>query len=505
MTLAWKLMPATGVRFALTMSMSDKISSAAPFTEPAKPRLTLRGLVRLWFGFQDRVSKRAYLASGVGLMALKYSVDALTALALTGAFFTPLDYINPILALRTKALGGGPAYQTPADLLMGMVVFALPFLWIGVSMTIRRAVDAGKSPWLGLLFFVPGVNYLTMIVLAILPSKAVSTWPLPSPPPVVDARLSSALLGVAASVGIAAVMTGLSVFIIGHYGASLFAGTPLLMGACAAYIFNHKHPRSMGSTHVVAILSVTIAGLCLLLFALEGILCIAMAAPLGLVLGVLGAIIGRTIALSRTSSSAQAGLAVLLLPMLAGAEATLTPPLRRSATTVREIDAPPATVWQHVVTFSELPPPTEWFFDAGIAYPLRARIEGKGVGAVRYCEFSTGAFVEPITVWEQPRRLAFDVVAQPLPMKEWSPYAFVNAPHLLSALKSERGEFHLIPIDGGRRTRLEGTTWYALDMAPALYWSVWTEWLLHAIHTRVLTHIEHLSESGIKQQLSKSL
>ncbi len=480
--------------------MSDKTTSAAPLTEPARPRLSLAGLVRLWFGFRDRVSQRAYLTTGVALMALKYAVDAGVAWAVTGKFFSPVDYINPLLTLRNQALGGGPDVKAPEGLLIEMAIFTLPFLWIGVSMTLRRAVDAGFSPWLGLLFFVPGVNYLTMIVLAILPSKATSSWPLPAPPPVLDAQLTSALLGVAASVGIAGAMTLLSVFGLGKYGASLFFGTPLLMGACAAFLFNHKHPRSMGSSIVVAILSVSIAGLCLLLFALEGVFCLAMAMPLAIGLGVLGAVIGRAIALSRSSSSAQATLAVLLLPVLAGAEAGLSPPMQRSLTTVREIDAPAATVWKHVVTFAELAPPTEWFFNAGIAYPLRARIEGTGPGAIRRCEFSTGAFVEPITEWDEPKRLAFDVAEQPMPMQEWSPYAFVNAPHLLTALKSEHGEFLLVPLDGGTRTRLEGTTWYALDMAPALYWRVWTEWLLHAIHTRVLTHIEQLAEAD--QQLS---
>jgi hypothetical protein len=45
-------------------------------------------------------------------------------------------------------------------------------------------------------------------------------------------------------------------------------------------------------------------------------------------------------------------------------------------------------------------PPPVWIYGLGVAYPLRARIEGEGVGAVRHCEFTTGAFVEPITAWE---------------------------------------------------------------------------------------------------------
>lgn len=105
---------------------------------------------------------------------------------------------------------------------------------------------------------------------------------------------------------------------------------------------------------------------------------------------------------------------ILALPALAAVERVPPSPLHEVASAI-EIDAPPERVWPHVVGFAEPPPPSEWFFRLGIAYPRRARLEGQGAGAVRYCGFSTGAFVEPITVWDEPRRLAFDVVAQPPP------------------------------------------------------------------------------------------
>jgi hypothetical protein len=136
-----------------------------------------------------------------------------------------------------------------------------------------------------------------------------------------------------------------------------------------------------------------------------------------------------------------------------------------------------------------MPPPSEWVFRAGIAYPIRARLDGEGVGAVRRCEFSTGAFVEPITAWEPPSRLAFDVAAQPPSMTELSPYRDIHAPHLEGYMQSRRGEFRLIPLPGGR-TRLEGTTWYTIAIYPEAYWAVFAEMLLHRIHGRVLEHIK---------------
>ena len=55
---------------------------------------------------------------------------------------------------------------------------------------------------------------------------------------------------------------------------------------------------------------------------------------------------------------------------------------------------------------------------------------GQGVGAVRHCVFSTGPFVEPITAWDEPRRLEFAVTQNPPPMHEWSPYRDLTPRHL---------------------------------------------------------------------------
>jgi hypothetical protein len=147
-----------------------------------------------------------------------------------------------------------------------------------------------------------------------------------------------------------------------------------------------------------------------------------------------------------------------------------------------------------VVHFPDLPPPNQWYFRWGIASPQRARIDGQGVGAVRYCEFTTGTFVEPITHWEPGRRLAFDVTDQPAPMFELSPYRHVHPPHLDGYLRSNRGEFLSIALPGGR-TRLEGRTWYAFDMFPQSYWTLWSNLLIQRIHHRVLSHIKQLAEA----------
>ena len=127
-------------------------------------------------------------------------------------------------------------------------------------------------------------------------------------------------------------------------------------------------------------------------------------------------------------------------------------------------------------------------------YPINATIQGSGVGAIRHCNFTTGSFVEPITVWNEPELLAFSVTQQPAPMTELS-FWDIDAPHLHDYFVSERGQFKLTPLPGGK-TLLQGSTWYTHKIQPAFYWSLWGEYIVHRIHLRVLKHIRREAEKA---------
>jgi len=441
--------------------------------------------LRLWFGFRDPVSRGTYFRHGAGLMAFKYAIDALVVWRFAGRIWTPLNYLSPLLSTRTELLRGAPPWLLPL-----LVAFALPFLWIGVSMTLRRAVDARLSPWIALAFFIPGLNFLLMALLSLLPSRGVE-WPVEAPPPVVDDRMKSAMLGVAVSIGITLVTVGIGVYLKRSYSTGLFLGVPFTIGYISSYIYNYRHDRPSGESVVLALASVTIAGGAMIVFALEGLICVGIALPIAWAVAWPGAVLGRMAARRGSYIARGAGMA-LIAPLFLSIEPRIAP-LSHEVVTVVEIAAPPDVVWQHVVTFPDLPPPTELLFRVGVAAPLRARIEGYGVGAIRYCDFTTGSFVEPITVWEENRLLAFDIVAQAPPMTEWSPYSRVNPPHLDGYFRATHGEFRLTPLPGGR-TRLEGRTTYVVDMFPQRYWTLPAGRIVAAIHERVLRHIAALAE-----------
>jgi hypothetical protein len=274
--------------------------------------------------------------------------------------------------------------------------------------------------------------------------------------------------------------------VVAVYGLLLFVVLPVTVGF-AAGDYARRHGKKKWVAFVLGQVSLVIAAALLLALGFEGVICLIMAWPLASALTSAGTWLGLVIGLDNRDAQVRLScFAFAALPFGMVIESELLPePELHSVSSVIEIDAPPEAVWRNVVGFTELPAPEEAIFRLGLAYPIRAELEGSGVGAVRRCVFSTGAFVEPITVWDEPRRLAFTVERNPPPMTELSPYGEIHPPHLDGYFWSERGEFRLEPLPGGR-TRLIGTTWYRQKLWPTTYWLT--------IHLRVLGHIQARSE-----------
>jgi uncharacterized membrane protein YhaH (DUF805 family) len=446
-------------------------------------------VLRKLFSLRGRVTRGEYLAVGLGLMFLKYVIDATAIYLVAHVFWTPWNYLFPVLGSRPTVVWAFPAWFQ-----LALVMWTLVFVWIGVTMTMRRAVDAGRSPAWCAAFFIPVINYAVMLWLAVLPSAPPhAESPEPAVAFQVD-RYRSAFFGVlgAAAFGLLAILV--SVVGFRNYGGPLFIGTPFIQGMVCAWAFNREQPRSSSETTAVVWISLLLVAGVVFLFAMEGFLCLLMALPLAAILGIMGGAVGRSIALRGGRNLAGTAALVFVVPTGALMEkvTAATPPIYEAVTTV-DVAAPPEVVWERVVQFKEIQARPAWYFRLGIAYPTRATIEGKGVGAIRHCEFSTGAFVEPITVWDAPRRLAFDVTAQPPPLKELSIYNKVYAPHVNGYFLSNRGEFRLVALPGGR-TRLEGHTWYSVDIHPQGYWRAISVVLLHKIHRRVLDQVKLESE-----------
>jgi hypothetical protein len=302
------------------------------------------------------------------------------------------------------------------------------------------------------------------------------------------------LMAIGLTVIISGLLTIWGIYGIGQYGIALFILTPLFIGAGPILFYGLQNEITKREARTIGFLTLGIFTVGLLIFAIEGLICIAMAMPFGILLTWIGSSIGYLI-IKKTAKKAPTLLLILILtiPSIAFIEKNTEPTLTSVVTSI-EINADPNVVWKNVIEFPELKEPTEFIFKTGIAYPINAKIEGRGVGAIRNCNFTTGSFVEPITVWNEPKLLKFDVIEQPAPMKELS-FWDIDAPHLHDYFVSKKGQFKLTPLPNGN-TLLEGTTWYYHNIKPAFYWQIWSNYIVHKIHERVLRHIKANAEGN---------
>jgi len=450
-------------------------------------------LFDVW-NWQGKVGRTRYLISGLLLLAIKHNLDRLVA-ALYGYPWRILNYwVSDI------PTGIANISRREASFYALLIVIALPFIWIGTVLTLRRLRDANLPLWLVPLFFLPFFNLAFFIILVAIPSEAPSDheqlssrfarW-------IPKGEFGSAALGVLVTAGLSVLITTLSANGLGSYGWGLFVGIPFFLGLNSVLIYGYHQPRSLGRCLLVALLSTALVGISLFAVAIEGLICLIMALPLAIVLALFGGFIGFVLQQRRSFSNQSlrvVSVGFLLMPGLTLLEYSIgeTSPVYAVKTSV-VIEANAQIVWSNVVSFAQLPPPTETIFKTGIAYPIRADIAGHGVGAVRHCVFSTGEFVEPITVWDEPRLLSFSVSGQPPAMEEMSIYSDLHPPHVEHYLISRRGQFELKALPDGT-TLLEGTTWYQNRFWPGVYWHLWSDAIIHRIHQRVLVHIKNLSE-----------
>lgn len=493
------------------------------------------------------INRRNYVLWGTSLFGIKYGIDAFVAEVFFHRSWSFLSYLFPGQRLDFLLLSA-----PDRAFFATIMVLALPFIWAGVVLTIRRLRAVRLPIFLVYLFFIPFVNFLLFITLSVLPTMQsqpraeeegeeerlppaipagsanlpaatsdappvippLPAWPKPdrSLPEQHQAVVNRQNLkridlvrAVAITTPLAVALAWLGIFVLQAYGWGMFVGLPFVLGMMSAYLYGQHEQRKVGESIGVAVLAVTLLGIGMFAFAWEGMACLVMAAPIVYTLAIMGAFLGHHMQMNRVRPIEQKFLSIALLltmPLLMGAEYAAHPePAPIAVTSTIDIAAPPAVVWNHVIAFPELDPPEDRLFHLGISYPVGATIDGTGAGAVRKCRFSTGAFVEPIQVWEAPHLLRFGVTAQPPSMREFSWMHEIHPAHLTGYLDVHAGQFKLESIpdaNGGMdHTRLIGTTWYRNRMWPAPYWQLWSDQIIHRIHLRVLKHIRKNAEKEL--------
>lgn len=376
--------------------------------------------------------------------------------------------------------------------------FSLAVAWALALLSFRRASRARRGYGLAAFSIVPAIQIPIIALLAVMPPRAADT----ELDPASSSDVSHTLQGVLAGVAIIVFAVLVSAVTFGAYGWGLFVLTPFTVGVTTAYIANRRVALEFGHTLKIVMWAAGLGSLALVTFALEGLICIVMAAPLGAVAALLGAAMGHSLALAGHRRG-KPFLTVALLPAIFALEAAMPPSVTIATHETILVSAPPSAVWRALTSEDPIASSPGMVGHAGLAYPVRSRIVGEGVGALRLGQFSTGTARERITEWAPGRSLAFAVLSQPPAMEEMSPYRRVHAPHVHGYFDTSETQFELDALPDGR-TRLTARASHILRIDPVLYWEPIARWAVRANTRRVLRDVGRKAEARARSDTQAS-
>ena len=237
-------------------------------------------LMRFW-SFSLRIGRGQYLGMGVVLFLIKFAIDWVIAKFAFNRSWSPVNYlIWP--DDRTVKLTELPFEdQMFAIVLLGV---SLPFIWMGIILTLQRLNATELPRWLTVLFFVPIVNYLLFAVLTVLPnrdSRTIDELPKARPVRLRDRHREwvghsywkSGLISLLLTVPLAVAAVALETVILGSYGFSLFVGAPFTIGLLSALLVGFSEPRPFWVCLLTGFFTAFCCAVGLLVVALEGAIC----------------------------------------------------------------------------------------------------------------------------------------------------------------------------------------------------------------------------------------
>jgi hypothetical protein len=232
---------------------------------------------------------------------------------------------------------------------------------------------------------------------------------------------------------------------------------------------------------------------------LEGLICILMFIPLGMLLsamgGVAGGLAGRSLRSWRSRSASLA--CVMVLPFLVAPweKQVLWEENFRQVENTIDIHAPADVIWRNIervpaIRGEELP--ASWSHRIGFPDPVEATLSYEGVGGVRNATFAGGVlFLEIVDVWEPRQRLAFSIHAETVPSATLDEHVRIGGP-FFDVL---RGEYRLEPLGNGM-VRLHLSSRQRLSTDFNWYAHLWTDAVMSDLQQRILRVIRHRCESA---------
>jgi hypothetical protein len=444
-------------------------------------------LVWTWNRTIDRLP---YLLTGVVLFLVKFAIDWMIAARVFGQSWSLMHYL---IWPNDRTLRVFDLTDTERVFALTMLVVSLPFVWIGVILSLHRLRAAGLPMALVVFFFVPLVNLLLFLVLTLLPTQKVLT--VEAVPAqefrrlralrqrhrrlAGDSHWRSGLVALLITVPIAVLGFVLGAEILQSYGFSLFIGGPFALGMISVLLFGFSRPQPFGACIRLGLTAAALTGLALLALALEGVICLIMATPIVFFLTFFGALVGYVIQARPWLSDETVGVMLAVLGALPGlmAAETVKPEEQLSfsdrvetVVTTVVLEASLEQVWDALLVTDDVSADKPLLLQIGPPIPKRCTLEGTGVGATRTCHFDLGIVEERVTGWDPPFGLHMQIVRVTLPGRHW--------------LRFERTSFVIEGL-APNKARVTRATTISSKLRPAWYWRFFERMGIEAEHEYV--------------------
>jgi hypothetical protein len=445
------------------------------------------------FHLQGTMARAPYIAMSIALVLLQYFVQGVVFAVHYGSgseFWNP--WILLPMSITRLEIWFHPRWKNEQWLLIPVLLVHATLMWLLLAAAIRRARSTGQSLLVASMVIVPFIQLAIVVWLSCAPG---------SNAPPAQARtgresIHVALKGVVAGVILTLLLVGMSVLLFRKYGSLLFLASPFLVGGVTAFIGNRHGDMGPKATTRLVWAACFLGGVGLLAVAIEGIVCLAMAAPLIAVFAWLGGLAGRAVALKGPGGGRRGtAMSVAVLPLFLAFDLVVPPRVAFENVESVEVAASDRAVWDAIVHMGAIAEPPAALFRWGLAYPMGGTLHAEGVGAIREGVFSTGVSYERVTEWEPGRRLSFIVLDDPPTMSELSPHRHVNAPHVDGYFMTVDTRLTITPLANGNM-RLSSATSHELHLRPSFYWLPITKWAIHENKMRVLAHIAQQAEAA---------
>ncbi|MGB3544794.1 hypothetical protein [Rubrivirga sp.] len=231
-----------------------------------------------------------------------------------------------------------------------------------------------------------------------------------------------------------------------------------------------------------------------LVLAWEGLICAVVWVPISLVCASLGGVIGKVARSSRSPRGLAFALAALPVVFAPMENQMPDPVVSRTVLDSIVIEADPETVWREI---REVRPIEDHELGNSLAYrigfprPIEARLEGEGVGSVRYATFGGGVvFIEDVTEWVENESIAFTIDASAVPSTTFDQHVAVGG-RFFDVLS---GRYEIEDLGDGRvALHLASEQRLATRFNP--YTQIWTDRFMSDIQSTILEVVKARAEA----------